>query len=198
HEALAEIDLGPLDYLFSITNLSVLPQWLIELPSRGAINFHDGPITEYAGLNTPVWALLAGEPQHGVTWHRMTAALDRGEILASEVVSIDPGESALSLNTKCFDAGLRTFSDLVPLLCAGAEQAVPQPETSRRWCSRSDRLPAAATIDWAQSAEVITRTASALQRIEPNRSRSEEHTSELQSRENLVCRLLLEKKKKTN
>src|SRR5690606_39382895 len=30
----------------------------------------------------------------------------------------------------------------------------------------------------------------------PCRSRSEEHTSELQSRENLVCRLLLEKKKK--
>src|SRR5690606_40183184 len=29
-----------------------------------------------------------------------------------------------------------------------------------------------------------------------SRSRSEEHTSELQSRENLVCRLLLEKKKK--
>src|SRR5215475_556449 len=28
------------------------------------------------------------------------------------------------------------------------------------------------------------------------RSRSEEHTSELQSRENVVCRLLLEKKKK--
>src|SRR5690606_41873323 len=28
--------------------------------------------------------------------------------------------------------------------------------------------------------------------------RSEEHTSELQSRENLVCRLLLEKKKKMN
>src|SRR5436309_12452887 len=30
------------------------------------------------------------------------------------------------------------------------------------------------------------------------RARSEEHTSELQSRENLVCRLLLEKKKKSN
>src|SRR5690606_41954079 len=32
---------------------------------------------------------------------------------------------------------------------------------------------------------------------QPKPSRSEEHTSELQSRENLVCRLLLEKKKKT-
>src|SRR5690606_40258584 len=30
----------------------------------------------------------------------------------------------------------------------------------------------------------------------PPRARSEEHTSELQSRENLVCRLLLEKKNK--
>src|SRR5690606_41429289 len=30
----------------------------------------------------------------------------------------------------------------------------------------------------------------------PGRDRSEEHTSELQSRENLVCRLLLEKKNK--
>src|SRR5690606_41705067 len=31
--------------------------------------------------------------------------------------------------------------------------------------------------------------------LEPFSDRSEEHTSELQSRENLVCRLLLEKKK---
>src|SRR5690606_40980128 len=32
----------------------------------------------------------------------------------------------------------------------------------------------------------------------PTPARSEEHTSELQSRENLVCRLLLEKKKNKN
>src|SRR3989442_8068998 len=34
------------------------------------------------------------------------------------------------------------------------------------------------------------------QRSEPATARSEEHTSELQSRPHLVCRLLLEKKKK--
>src|SRR5690606_42016964 len=34
--------------------------------------------------------------------------------------------------------------------------------------------------------------------LTPKGERSEEHTSELQSRENLVCRLLLEKKKKNN
>src|SRR2546427_6611661 len=34
-------------------------------------------------------------------------------------------------------------------------------------------------------------------KINPSTTRSEEHTSELQSQSNLVCRLLLEKKKKT-
>src|SRR5690606_41748529 len=40
------------------------------------------------------------------------------------------------------------------------------------------------------------RRAAASASIRAGRCRSEEHTSELQSRENLVCRLLLEKKKK--
>src|SRR5205085_8545238 len=35
-------------------------------------------------------------------------------------------------------------------------------------------------------------------RLAPKWTRSEEHTSELQSQSNLVCRLLLEKKKKNN
>src|SRR2546422_2389739 len=37
-----------------------------------------------------------------------------------------------------------------------------------------------------------------LQRLADQRGRSEEHTSELQSRLHLVCRLLLEKKKKNH
>src|SRR2546427_4295411 len=39
-------------------------------------------------------------------------------------------------------------------------------------------------------------TATAARRTTRARARSEEHTSELQSQSNLVCRLLLEKKKK--
>src|SRR5688572_32398730 len=42
-----------------------------------------------------------------------------------------------------------------------------------------------------------TFTATRAGRPEPAASRSEEHTSELQSQSNLVCRLLLEKKKKS-
>src|SRR5207302_8963987 len=45
------------------------------------------------------------------------------------------------------------------------------------------------------SAARVTRSSFSKLEVPTSRLRSEEHTSELQSRENLVCRLLLEKKK---
>src|SRR5690349_24206143 len=49
-----------------------------------------------------------------------------------------------------------------------------------------------AAVDWLR--QPVQHPA---QQLRPNRHRSEEHTSELQSRRELVCRLLLEKKKTT-
>src|SRR2546422_7049329 len=49
-------------------------------------------------------------------------------------------------------------------------------------------------IPWAQHAPVLMVSVA---RLSFEEDRSEEHTSELQSRLHLVCRLLLEKKKKT-
>src|SRR2546422_5869318 len=51
------------------------------------------------------------------------------------------------------------------------------------------------TVAWNQALMSIPGTASCLTR-NTGTKRSEEHTSELQSRLHLVCRLLLEKKKK--
>src|SRR5687767_4474854 len=39
------------DVLFSITHLELLPDAVLALPRRAAINFHDGPLPRYAGLN---------------------------------------------------------------------------------------------------------------------------------------------------
>src|SRR2546422_4968029 len=56
--------------------------------------------------------------------------------------------------------------------------------------------------DENQGAAVVARAAAAARAArhseDEERDRSEEHTSELQSRLHLVCRLLLEKKKKQN
>src|SRR2546421_8596189 len=63
------------------------------------------------------------------------------------------------------------------------------PVTSRRRHTRSDR-------DWSRSEEHTLNSSHDQISYAVFCLRSEEHTSELQSRSDLVCRLLLEKKKK--
>src|SRR2546430_13340674 len=61
-----------------------------------------------------------------------------------------------------------------------------------RSSNRSTRAPRCSTARISAAMRfALVRAAS----VGPTRSRSEEHTSELQSQSNLVCRLLLEKKK---
>src|SRR5882724_7314191 len=39
------------DYLFSINYLKKIPEAILKLAGKCAINFHDGPLPRYAGLN---------------------------------------------------------------------------------------------------------------------------------------------------
>src|SRR5438874_7281243 len=61
--------------------------------------------------------------------------------------------------------------------------------------SRANRSRSWRSTGMERSAHSVRRRPSAAR---PGSLRSEEHTSELQSRRDLVCRLLLEKKKKNN
>src|SRR5215475_16124526 len=61
--------------------------------------------------------------------------------------------------------------------------------------SLHDALPISLVVDDVHQHPVLRAVVDQRQPL-VHRARSEEHTSELQSRENLVCRLLLEKKKK--
>src|SRR5690606_41165366 len=80
-----------------------------------------------------------------------------------------------------------------------AAPALPAAEIASQLGLRADDLlDAPLWVDTgADQLLVPLKSVQAVQRAQPDSSqlhRSEEHTSELQSRENLVCRLLLEKK----
>jgi methionyl-tRNA formyltransferase len=47
----AHLAAEPFDYLFSVANFAVVRGDVLALPRRGAVNFHDGPLPDYAGLN---------------------------------------------------------------------------------------------------------------------------------------------------
>jgi natural product biosynthesis luciferase-like monooxygenase protein len=135
------------DWLFSVANLTVLPAALIERASRGAINFHDGPLPERAGLNVPVWAILEGAQTHAITWHEMLAAVDAGAALKVRNFDIRETDTAFSLNASCYEAGLDSFRELLADLQAGRQ--VRQPLTGARgWYGRAKRPEALATLNF--------------------------------------------------
>src|SRR5690606_41749247 len=91
-----------------------------------------------------------------------------------------------------------SLHDALPISLARTRRARPPCRADpRRSCRRSSGRRGGRRGRCPPSCRRRTRTAPPAPPVRRAPSRSEEHTSELQSRENLVCRLLLEKKKTT-
>ena len=151
------------DWLLSIANLSVLPEALVERAARGAINFHDGPLPRYAGLNAPVWALLNGETRHGITWHMIGGGdVDTGEIVGQVMFDIAEDDTAFSLNARCYVAAIESFPGVVEAMEAGVPERRAQDLTQRTLYRRDDRPEGAAQIDFRKPAAEILRLVRAL------------------------------------
>jgi natural product biosynthesis luciferase-like monooxygenase protein len=148
----AELAAEPFDHLFSITHLALIPEDVLRLPRRGAINFHDGPLPDYAGLFTPAWALLRGAQRYGVTWHAIEAGIDEGSILAQQMFDLSDEETSLSLNTRCFEAGLTAFGELVDQLAVGRVERTPQDLTRREYFGKHARPSGGGVLDWQRPA----------------------------------------------
>ncbi|MCG8591238.1 MAG: LLM class flavin-dependent oxidoreductase [Proteobacteria bacterium] len=157
-----ELRREPFDYFFAITHLAMIPEEVLSLPRELAINFHDGPLPRYAGLNATTWALLAGEAEHGITWHVMTAGADEGDVLVQRRFEVAPGETALTLNTRCYEAAIDSFGELVDGLARGSLARTPQDLSQRSYFGKHDRPDAAAVLDWSRPAEELERLSRAL------------------------------------
>ena len=150
------------DYLFSITNLAIIPPPVLALPRRAAINFHDGPLPRYAGLHATTWALLRREATHGVTWHMMAERVDAGDILKQVIFDVAPDSTAFALNARCYEAAVESFAELVDELAAGSATAWPQERTGGEYFGKHRRPTGACVVAWEKPAEEIDALARAL------------------------------------
>jgi len=152
---------APFDVLLSIANLSVIPEDVLALPRKAAINFHDGPLPRHAGLNAPVWALIEGETQHGISWHLMQGGVDEGDILVSRSFDITATDTALTLNTKAYEAAIASFPSLMDQI-EGDLTPVAQDLSQRSYHALTDRPEGLGLLDFTQPAATLERLVRAL------------------------------------
>jgi amino acid adenylation domain-containing protein len=159
---LAEQISEPFDYLFSIVNEHILREDILLLPRRMAINYHDAPLPKYAGTHATSWALLNGESVHGISWHLITETVDAGDVLKQEPVEISERDTALTLNTKCYEAAIKAFSELVADLSTGNVVVQKQNLAERTFFPRFKRPANGGVISWNKPAAEISRLVRAL------------------------------------
>ena len=150
------------DLLLSITNYQIVPAELIAKARVAAINFHDGPLPDYSGRNVTTWSILNNESEHGVTWHLMDPQADIGAVLNSQRFPIESDETAWSLNLRCFEVGLDSFSSLMDQLEEGLLQPKDQDIRNRNVFHSWDRPFVGGLIDGESSADEIVQLTHAL------------------------------------
>lgn len=150
------------DYLFSIVNNEILPEWALALPKHAAINYHDALLPKFAGVHSTSWAIMKGEKWHGVSWHIMTSQLDAGDVLKQAAVEISEDETALSLNLKCYELAIETFSALVDELAQGSYRPISQDLMQRSYYGAQLKPFANGLIQWNESADNIDKLCRAL------------------------------------
>lgn len=159
---LAEQIQRPFDYLFSIVNEHILDERVLSLPRKLAINYHDGPLPRYAGTHATSWALMNGETEHGISWHVITDLVDGGDILKQKLVPIAAHETALTLNTKCYEAASEAFAELLEDISHDRLVRTKQNLEERTFFPRFRRPANGGVISWSSSAAEISATVRAL------------------------------------
>jgi methionyl-tRNA formyltransferase len=99
------------DWIFNINCYQYLRPIVLSKAKHGVINFHNGPLPRYGGVNIPTWVILNGETKHGVTWHLVNEAIDAGDILEQSTFELSSKVTAAQLMVKCIQEGIRLFEE---------------------------------------------------------------------------------------
>lgn len=78
----------------------ILPQAVLDAPRLGAYNVHSSLLPRWRGPAPIHWAILAGDPETGVTVMRMDAGLDTGDVVLQETAPVFPDDDERKLHDR--------------------------------------------------------------------------------------------------
>ncbi len=117
-------------HLQVVVAFRMLPEVVWNMPPMGTINVHASLLPQYRGAAPINRAIMNGETETGVTTFKLQHAIDTGNILLQEKVSILPDDNAGMLHDKLMHAGAALLVKTVEGLAAGTIREIPQlPET---------------------------------------------------------------------
>lgn len=89
------------------SNSLIFKDDLLKIPKICCLNRHSGLLPSYGGLWPVFQAYRNGEQNLGVSVHIMGKSIDKGPVLAQELVKIEEADTISKLYTKCFNLSVK-------------------------------------------------------------------------------------------
>ena len=131
----------------------LIPEDLLNIPRVGMINVHASLLPRYRGAAPVHRAVIAGEPETGVTIMRVVKALDAGAMFARVRRPIDPDETSDVVERDLATAGATLLLEVVEQMARGEAHEEPQDPALVTYAERLTKAEGA--IDWTASAAAI-------------------------------------------
>ncbi|MDP2879735.1 MAG: methionyl-tRNA formyltransferase [Sulfuricella sp.] len=133
----------------------LLPSAVLALPRLGCLNIHASLLPRWRGAAPIQRAILAGDPETGITIMQMDSGLDTGGMLLRAALQIADEDTAQTLHDKLAVLGASSIVSALRQLAQGTLRAQPQNDSAATYAAKLSK--AEGLIDWRKSAAEIAR-----------------------------------------
>ncbi len=133
----------------------ILRPALLELPPLGCLNIHASLLPRWRGAAPIQAAILAGDPQSGITLMQMDPGMDTGPILGQASLDINPEDTAGSLAERLAALGASLVKANLSDIAAGRLNPRAQDDTLATYAPMLKKKDG--RLDFARPADVLAR-----------------------------------------
>lgn len=142
--------------VLSVMNPYIITPEVIDNPSLLILNLHHALLPYHRGRNCEAWAIYNGDSQAGITWHKVDAGVDTGEIYIQKSVNITEKTTSLKLLTQLNKISLTALEEMIAIGFDNLTPTVINDSDEGQLHMLKDR-PNDAQLDLEKSGEEISR-----------------------------------------
>ena len=152
-DAFAKISSYNADLIVTAAYGKILPASILDLPKYGCINCHGSLLPKRRGSAPVQRAILEGDKVTGITFMKMDAGMDTGDIIEKIEVAIDPNEHTESLMNRLAEASAAKLPEIIDKWVAGELTSTKQDDSLATSCPPI--RPEEGEFTWDQDAAAI-------------------------------------------
>jgi methionyl-tRNA formyltransferase len=143
------------DLIVVVAYGKLLPSQVLDIPKLGCINVHASLLPRWRGASPIQAAILAGDPETGITIMKLGVGLDDGPILAQKSSPILPDDTAGSLSDRLAIEGTELLLNTLPNFAEGKITPINQDEKQVTMAPRIKKEDG--LLNFSLSSEVLSR-----------------------------------------